>query len=1536
MRTDPIDKRPSGKRRSLGRRVWRVLEWSLLGLVGLVVLLLLSLQTTVVRYVVAKQVNGVLRSTFAGRVTIERVDRLGLTGVGGATIRVQDEAGTQLLLVDHASVDIATWATLRSVLKRDGDIVIDITRVTLPYVDADLDADKEGNLKLLQAFAPKEPKSDAAPSSRATVVHLRKVDLTHGWVHGEPQAGSIVDTELDSADLSLIVGGDRTIADLATLDVNARALPGGTTLRTHLEAHYAKLSPDGKDTGRVELRGETSGAAIASSFLGRASTDGLAVAADFHVESGTGRLDIDAQGTIANEKKLHAKIIAFGLDARAFAKTAPPTKLGVDVTIDVALDANGNGKGSYVIDVPPGEAAGNLVPAARIEGEMTLGQARGETQIAVTGRGNVEEPGANVAVRFEMAKNDALSTLDVTLRSVAPHLEQTRLGRTIAGSAAVDVAARVAMAATTTVSATVDLRASNVASGDARVQNARLRINARGTLEDPDLAVTLDAAQIAAGGMRFKRASLGTRGSLHAVDVTGSVQPEDGPRVDLQGLLAVGSGASVQNARITVARDDVTAILRIAKAQIVGSNLRAEGLSLEGLGEPVLVELSKTDRALTVRATSAGVDLGKVGRLLRAKDLQGGTATLDVDMTVRKTGATGHARAELTDGAFARVKNAKAHVDARFAGRSGEAEMTADLGAIGHLAIRDTHIELDPKRPVNMAALDEAQGKLNLDADLDLGRIRALLPRGTLPFTDMQGRLSVKGDITRESSREVPDMHLSLVTRGLALSGRGEEESVDGTRVFDTPPWSFEGVDVELAASVAKEDGATAVKARLLDRAGTLVGLDANSPALPLRQWLRTKTVDPKQLGALRFTAAVDVPRRELKKLPAVLKTRQMGGAVGAKVTFDGSLADPDVHLEFQADQWSAPATRGMQPINAKVDARYGKAQGKADITVSSSNKELFAGTVEMQGRPPGLPGAPGGSETPWTASSRVHIADFPLETFNTFSDFQLEGRVNGDVTVDGLHEDARAKIALTLQDLKLGKVRFPRGQANVDFDGRSLRGALRLDQTDGFLQAEGALGMRWGKEAGPSIAPDDPGYASFKASGLRAAAALPFAKSVFSSLDGRIDADGRIDLTPGQDAPKMQGKAVLDRGFAQLNRLGEPLHGIRLRVALSPDGAIKLDELTAQGTTGKVQAKGDAKLNGMQLANARLNITIPKNDPFPVDIDGQAVGDVDADINVTAAATPDQRALNVKVDIPRLHVQLPVEPKNKPQELGEADKIRVGYFRRPHQFVILPKDAEDLEKGDDEASEKPQTTTTVAVHLGDDVEIKRGVMLRIALTGNPKAEITDKARMSGQIRLTRGMLEVQGRRFKIEKGTVTFVGDDPGNPQIIVTAGWDAPDGTRVYADFVGPLKTGQVRLRSEPSRPQNEIVALIMFGTAEGSSATPYPTQQPDGTTRAGAVAGGFAAEGLNKGLNQLTGLDVATKIDTSKGNPRPEIEIQIARDIAIQVAYVLGTPSPGTNPDRTYVTLDWRFRRNWSMETTFGDQGSSIVDFLWQYRY
>ena len=43
------------------------------------------------------------------------------------------------------------------------------------------------------------------------------------------------------------------------------------------------------------------------------------------------------------------------------------------------------------------------------------------------------------------------------------------------------------------------------------------------------------------------------------------------------------------------------------------------------------------------------------------------------------------------------------------------------------------------------------------------------------------------------------------------------------------------------------------------------------------------------------------------------------------------------------------------------------------------------------------------------------------------------------------------------------------------------------------------------------------------------------------------------------------------------------------------------------------------------------------------------------------------------------------------------------------------------------------------------------------------------------------------------------------------MTAKWKAPDDTWIYADFVGPVQTGKVNLRSDPPRSREEILSLI-----------------------------------------------------------------------------------------------------------------------------
>jgi translocation and assembly module TamB len=255
---------------------------------------------------------------------------------------------------------------------------------------------------------------------------------------------------------------------------------------------------------------------------------------------------------------------------------------------------------------------------------------------------------------------------------------------------------------------------------------------------------------------------------------------------------------------------------------------------------------------------------------------------------------------------------------------------------------------------------------------------------------------------------------------------------------------------------------------------------------------------------------------------------------------------------------------------------------------------------------------------------------------------------------------------------------------------------------------------------------------------------------------------------------------------------------------------------------------------------------------------------------------------------------------------------------------------------------EKPPPRATrvhLEVSLGHDVEVRRDQSLRLWLTGNPTLDVTNDVQVSGQIALLpNGVMSIQGKRFLLDRGTVDFTGQAPANPIVVATAHYDAPDGTRVFADFTGPMKTGKVVLRSEPAHTQDEILAILLFGSPEGAfGASAPPGRGPSAAATASGAVGNFVAQGINRALQGIAPVEVATRVETGEeGSPKPELEVQLSKDVSVQATYSTGTPGPGQNPDRTLLMLSWRFVRQWVLETTVGDRGSSWVDVLWNFRY
>src|SRR5579863_10158840 len=120
----------------------------------------LCLRLPFARRVIVANVNRALASTFVGHVVVDSVGGIGWTQVDGVAAHVETVDGERVLRVEGARARVSTWALLRSLVGQ-GDIVVDLPEISVGSVEAVVDPDESGTLRIAQAFEPrpKQPRS---------------------------------------------------------------------------------------------------------------------------------------------------------------------------------------------------------------------------------------------------------------------------------------------------------------------------------------------------------------------------------------------------------------------------------------------------------------------------------------------------------------------------------------------------------------------------------------------------------------------------------------------------------------------------------------------------------------------------------------------------------------------------------------------------------------------------------------------------------------------------------------------------------------------------------------------------------------------------------------------------------------------------------------------------------------------------------------------------------------------------------------------------------------------------------------------------------------------------------------------------------------------------------------------------------------------------------------------------------------------------------------------------------------------------------
>ncbi|MEQ9319544.1 MAG: translocation/assembly module TamB domain-containing protein, partial [Polyangiaceae bacterium] len=812
-------------------------------------------------------------------------------------------------------------------------------------------------------------------------------------------------------------------------------------------------------------------------------------------------------------------------------------------------------------------------------------------------------------------------------------------------------------------------------------------------------------------------------------------------------------------------------------------------------------------------------------------------------------------------------------------------------------------------------------------------------PLAPIPITEVAGVLDASFGVAVDADDPFPSLtHVGLRTTGLVVAGRPTEPEA-------APPWKTDELDVAVVGSLRGATGDATLSVALLDddqrvadnlTRPPLVRLDA-AMALDLDALVaggeraRTSLENTKLSVALETSrspwsrwTALPMPWRELPS--------QIGGDVEVDVYLEGTPRDPSIAGRARA--WGLRPPRLKDRPNSvtndlDVMVSYQGSVGRVDGTLHRDGELALEISGESQGNlSTRLLG--GGADPRWTGWVRAELEGMQLSTVPPLAKLGMQGNVTGRLEVRGLGEDPHASVDLSIDGLGVGpKLRFGKSKVRLRPLGEGKGGLGLLVELPleggGGLRVSGYGGLDWEDQLYPKPAVDRAAGLYVIADRFPLATARPFVPDSVAGLAGSLSGELRVGYKEKSTTEvSVDADLWLRDGAAQLVPLGQDFHGITAHV-LAKNGLVTVNELELRSGTGRATGSLRAGLDGLGLNVVTGSIQIDESEPFPIASEGVPLGNVTGTVDANVSVRDDGvQALLVTRGV---RLQLPPSANQDVQELEAHPDVEIA------QPLYAPKPDEDEEGG--------RTTPVTLTIVLSPTEIV-GNQVRIAFLTEAPLTVRNDGVIKGEIVVTGGELTVLDKTFRVDRGRVLLREEEPGNPFLNVTAHWDAPDGTTVYVDYVGPLKPmdrENFTFRSQPAMPESEVLALLIFGDASAGAA---------GTDQTNSVANSVAAAQFNAVLGQLAP-GLSTKISTSSAT----LTYQLTDKVTLSATFEnqqgaagqqqgADTASSGGNPNdatnRSEFSIGYRFAKSWLVRGTVGVGlgAASGIDLLFQHRY
>jgi translocation and assembly module TamB len=607
-------------------------------------------------------------------------------------------------------------------------------------------------------------------------------------------------------------------------------------------------------------------------------------------------------------------------------------------------------------------------------------------------------------------------------------------------------------------------------------------------------------------------------------------------------------------------------------------------------------------------------------------------------------------------------------------------------------------------------------------------------------------------------------------------------------------------------------------------------------------------------------------------------------GMIGARTALSVSTLD---------GVWSGLTFRLLAPANVTTEA--------GRLTLAPARLDISGGRLE-------LAASRAGPDLTATAT----LAALPAKPIAAlFNIGDATGRLSGNASLTYAGFTTRGTLMLTADQLSLagaGDLQPVDVRVDAGWDGAA---AMLTARATGLDDAPAELTARVPLIREPGgFMPALPAHGPVTAQ-LTAAARAEKLFALLPLPEHRLGGALAISLSVSGDiaAPDIAGRASLMDGSYESLALGTRLANLDLALNATPGGALDIAGTATDGGRGTFALTGRIRLGegGRTLVDAGLqtvNADLVRTDDYV------ARGSANLAIRrvqtgparITGTVTTTEVRFDLGTPLPQGVQEIEVIEVNRPPELGVV--------RRRQPSALTQNTELEIE------IDMPGNVRVTGYGLNAEW---RGRMLAAGTLAAP--------RVTGQLMLVRGNVELLGRNFVLNEGLVILDPALPGNARIRI-AGTHTEPALTVRATAEGTPTSPMLTWSSTPALPKDEILARLYFGRASPNLTTSEAVQ----LAQVSSALAGFSSGGVLGLARRFTGLDVI-RIEppaaTGNGGPR----IAVGKYITDRV-YVGGIS--GAEESSGALQIEVQITPNIAVQAETGTEARHAVGVTWQRDY